>query len=147
LQVSGFRLKKIHNEVNMPTFRRFEDIETWQKARELTKVVYQLSGRGQFAKDFGLRDQIRRASVSIMANIAEGFERDGTGEFIQFLAIAKGSAAEVLSHAYVALDQGLIRRSDLDWLNEKTSEVRRMMAALMTYLRKSGTKGLKFKAA
>ena len=131
----------------MSTFRRFEDIEAWQKARELTKVVYQLSGRGHFAKDFGLRDQIRRASVSIMANIAEGFERDGTGEFIQFLAIAKGSAAEVLSHAYVALDQGFIRQSDLDWLNEKTSEVRRMMAALMTYLRKSGTKGLKFKAA
>jgi len=131
----------------MSTFRRFEDIEAWQKARELTKVVYQLSGRGHFAKDFGLRDQIRRASVSIMANIAEGFERDGTGEFIQFLAIAKGSAAEVLSHAYVAFDQGLIHQSDLDWLNEKTSEVRRMMAALMTYLRKSGTKGLKFKAA
>lgn len=131
----------------MSTFRRFEDIEAWQKARELTKVVYQLSGRGHFAKDFGLRDQTRRASVSIMANIAEGFERDGTGEFIQFLAIAKGSAAEVLSHAYVAFDQGLIHQSDLDWLNEKTSEVRRMMAALMTYLRKSGTKGLKFKAA
>jgi len=131
----------------MSTFRRFEDIEAWQKARELTKVVYQLSGRGHFAKDFGLRDQIRRASVSIMANIAEGFERDGTGEFIQFLAIAKGSAAEVLSHAYVGFDQGLIHQSDLDWLNEKTSEVRRMMAALMTYLRKSGTKGLKFKAA
>ena len=79
----------------MPTFRHFDDIEAWQRARELTKVVYQLSGRGQFAKDFGLRDQIRRATVSIMANIAEGFERDGTGEFIQFLAIAKGSAAEV----------------------------------------------------
>lgn len=131
----------------MSTFRRFEDIEAWQKARELTKVVYQLSGRGHFAKDFGLRDQIRRASVSIMANIAEGFERDGTGEFIQFLAIAKGSAAEVVSHAFVAFDQGFIHQSDLDWLNEKTSEVRRMMAALMTYLRKSGTKGLKFKAA
>ena len=131
----------------MSTFRRFEDIEAWQKARELTKVVYQLSGCGHFAKDFGLRDQIRRASVSIMANIAEGFERDGTGEFIQFLAIAKGSAAEVLSHAYVAFDQGFIHQSDIDWLNEKTSEVRRMMAALMTYLRKSGTKGLKFKAA
>ena len=131
----------------MSTFRRFEDIEAWQKARELTKVVYQLSGRGHFAKDFGLRDQIQRASVSIMANIAEGFERDGTGEFIQFLAIAKGSAAEVLSHAYVAFDQGFIHQSDLDWLNEKTSEVRRMMAVLMTYLRKSGTKGLKFKAA
>jgi four helix bundle protein len=130
----------------MPTFRRFEEIEAWQKARQMTKIVYQLSGRGYFAKDFGLRDQIRNASVSSMANIAEGFERDGTGEFIQFLAIAKGSAAEVLSHAYVALDQGFISQKDLDWLNDKTSELRRMIAGLMTYLRKSGTKGLKFKA-
>ena len=130
----------------MPTFRHFDDIEAWQRARELTKVVYQLSGRGQFAKDFGLRDQIRRATVSIMANIAEGFERDGTGEFIQFLAIAKGSAAEVLSHAYVALDQGFIRQADLDSLSDKTLRVSCMIAALMIYLRKSGTRGLKFKA-
>ena len=130
----------------MPTFRHFDDIEAWQRARELTKVVYQLSGRGQFAKDFGLRDQIRRATVSIMANIAEGFERDGTGEFIQFLAIAKGSAAEVLSHAYVALDQGFIRQADLDSLSDKPLRVSRMIAALMIYLRKSGTRGLKFKA-
>ena len=130
----------------MPTFRHFDDIEAWQRARELTKVVYQLSGRGQFAKDFGLRDQIRRATVSIMANIAEGFERDGTGEFIQFLAIAKGSAAEVLSHAYVALDQGFIRQADLGSLSDKTLRVSRMIAALMIYLRKSGTRGLKFKA-
>jgi four helix bundle protein len=129
----------------MPTFRRFEEIEAWQKARELTKIVYQLSGCGHFAKDFSLRDQIRRASVSVMANIAEGFERDGTAEFIQFLAIAKGSAAEVLSHAYVAFDQGFIKQANLDSLIERTSEIRRMMAALMTYLRKSGTKGLKFK--
>ena len=129
----------------MPTFRRFEDIEAWQKARELTKVVYQLSGRCHFAKDFGLRDQIR-ASVSVMANIAEGFERDGTGEFIQFLAIAKGSAAEVLSHAYVALDQGFIHQRDLDSLTDKTLRVGRMLAALMIYLRRSGTRGLKFKA-
>jgi four helix bundle protein len=131
----------------MPTFRRFQDIEAWQKARELTKVVYELSGRGQFAKDFGLRDQIRDASVSSMANIAEGFERDGTGEFIQFLAIAKGSAAEVLSHAYVALDQGFIRQSDLDGLNGKISELKRMIAGLMTYLRKSGIRGPKYKFA
>ena len=130
----------------MPAFRHFDDSEAWQRARELTKVVYQLSGRGQFAKDFGLRDQIRRATVSIMANIAEGFERDGTGEFIQFLAIAKGSAAEVLSHAYVALDQGFIRQADLDSLSDKTLRVSRMIAALMIYLRKSGTRGLKFKA-
>jgi four helix bundle protein len=129
----------------MPTFRRFEDIEAWQKARELTKVVYQLSGGGHFAKDFGLRDQIRRASVSIMANIAEGFERDGTGEFIQFLAIAKGSAGEVLSQVYVALDQGFVRQSDLDSLADKISRVSRMIAALMIYLRKSRTRGLNFK--
>lgn len=129
----------------MSTFKRFEDIEAWQKARQLTKVVYELSGRGEFAKDFGLRDQIRDASVSSMANIAEGFERDGTRELIQFLAIAKGSAAEVLSHAYVALDQGFIHQSDLDCLNNKTSEVKRMIAALMMYLRKSGIKGPKYK--
>jgi four helix bundle protein len=132
-------------EPAMPTFRRFDEIEAWQKARELTKIVYKLSGHGAFARDFGLRDQIRRASVSIMANIAEGFERDGTGEFVQFLAVAKGSAAEVLSHAYVALDQGFISKENFDDLAAKTAEVGRMLAALMTYLRKSGTKGLKFK--
>jgi four helix bundle protein len=81
-----------------------------------------------------------------MANIAEGFERDGRAEFIQFLAIAKGSAAEVLSHAYVALDQGLISQDDLHQVNDKTLELRRMIAALMNYLRKSPTKGLKYKA-
>jgi four helix bundle protein len=115
------------------------------KARELTRAVYKLSGHGTFAKDFGLRDQIRKASVSIMANIAEGFERDGTGEFIRFLAIAKGSAAEVLSHAYVALDQDFISKADFDRLVAKTSEVGRMRAGLMIYLRRSRIKGLKFK--
>jgi four helix bundle protein len=130
----------------VPTFRRFDEIEAWQKSRKLTQVVYGFSGQGSFAKDFGLRDQIRRAAVSIMANIAEGFERDGTGEFIQFLAIAKGSCAEVLSHAYVALDQGFITKEDFDDLFARTSEVGRMIAALMLYLRKSRTKGLKFKA-
>lgn len=130
----------------MPTFRRFDEIEAWQKSRKLTQLVYKLSGQGSFSKDFALRDQIRRAAVSIMANIAEGFERDGTGEFIQFLAIAKGSSAEVLSHGYVALDQGFITQDDFDELAARTLEVGRMLAALMVYLRKSGTKGLKFKA-
>jgi four helix bundle protein len=78
-------------------------------------------------------------------NIAEGFERDGTGEFVQFLAVAKGSAAEVLSHAYVALDQNFISQEDFDRLVARTAEVGRMLDALMTYLRRSGTKGLKFK--
>jgi hypothetical protein len=83
--------------------------------------------------------------MTIMANIAEGFERDGTGEFIQFLAVAKGSAAEVLSHAYVALDQNLIPQEDFDRLSAQTVGVGRMLAGLMSYLRRSGTKGLKFK--
>ena len=76
----------------MTTFQSFEEIEAWQKSRELNREIYAFSKEGPFSKDFGLRDQIRRASVSIMSNIAEGFERGGTGEFVQFLSIAKGSA-------------------------------------------------------
>ena len=74
----------------MATFKTFEEIEAWKKARELTKRVYAVSGSGAFAKDFSLKDQIRRASVSIMSNIAEGYDRSGTGEFVQFLANSKG---------------------------------------------------------
>lgn len=82
-----------------------------------------------------------------MANIAEGFERDGTAEFVQFLAVAKGSAAEVVSHLYIASDQGYIAQEDFDRLAAKATEVGRMIAVLMTYLRRSGTRGLKFKAS
>ena len=81
----------------MPTIYKFEDMEVWQNARSLTKKIYICSSNGKFSKDFGLRDQIRRASVSIMSNIAEGFERGSNKEFIQFLFIAKGSAGEVRS--------------------------------------------------
>ena len=130
----------------MPTFRKFQDIEAWQKARELTRGLYAISSDSSFSKDFGLRDQIRKAGVSIMANIAEGFERDGTAEFIQFLAVAKGSAAEVVSHVYVALDQGYITKQEFDRLTTLATEVGRMLAALMSYLRRSGTPGLKFKS-
>ncbi len=130
----------------MTTFRRFDEIDAWQKARVLTRLIYELSGRSLFAKDFALREQIRRAAISLMANIAEGFERDDTGEFVQFLAIAKGSSAEVLSHAYVAFDQAFMTKNEFDEVVLKTDEVSRMTAALMAYLRKSGTRGLKFKA-
>jgi four helix bundle protein len=129
----------------MATFRRFEEIEAWQKARELTRDLYAISGKGSFSKDFGLKDQVRRAGVSMMANIAEGFERDGTAEFIQFLAVAKGSAAEVRSHAYVALDQRYLTQEEFSRINAAATEVGRTIAALMNYLRRSGTKGLKFK--
>src|ERR1700687_534406 len=114
-QVSSFRFVLIRRlfhlfpqRCNMATFKKFEDITAWQKARELTREIYTVTSQGTFSKDFGLKDQIRRASVSIMSNIAEGFERSGTGEFIQFLATAKGSSGEVRSQLYVALDQGYI---------------------------------------
>ena len=83
---------------------RFEDLIAWQKARELTKEIYKVTKSGEFAKDFGLRDQIRRASVSIMSNLAEGFERGRTTEFHQYISTAKGSCAEVRSQLYVAWD-------------------------------------------
>jgi len=83
---------------------RFEDIESWRRARELGAEVYGLSTKGAFSKAFGLRDQIQRASVSIMANIAEGFRRNGATEFIRYLTIAQSSAIEVQNHLYIALD-------------------------------------------
>ena len=110
----------------MATFRSFVEIEAWQKARELTGLVYVATRSAGFSKDFALRDQVRRASISIMANIAEGFGRSGTVEFIQFLAVAKGSACEVISHVYVALDQGYVSQEEFDRLNslaEKTVDL------------------------
>ena len=88
----------------MSKFERFEDILAWKKARELVGEIYEITGDGKFTKDYGLRDQISRASVSIMPNIAEGFARRTNREFSQFLFVAHGSAAEVQSALYVALD-------------------------------------------
>jgi len=129
----------------MATFKKFEEIEAWQRARELTKQIYQITSEGAFSRDWGLKDQIRRASVSTMSNIAEGFERSGSGEFAQFLATAKGSAGEVRSQLYVALDQGYISLADFDPLKTRVTQISRMISGLMGYLRKSGLKGTKFK--
>jgi four helix bundle protein len=92
----------------MPLIKRFEDIQAWREAREMTRQIYQLSDAGAFARDFGLRDQIRRAAVSVMANIAEGFDCDSKIEFARFLGIARRSVVEVQSLLYVALDAGYI---------------------------------------
>jgi len=129
----------------MSTFQRFTDIEAWQKARELTCEIYRVSNSGSFSKDFGLRRQIRDASVSVMSNIAEGFERNGTAESVQFLAIAKGSAAEVASQLYVASDQGYVTKDEFDRLIALAEETSRKIGALMKYLRRSGIKGVKFR--
>jgi four helix bundle protein len=129
--------------VLMSTFQSFEEIGVWQKARQLTKEVYQVSGKGPFTRDFGLRDQIRRACVSIMSNIAEGYERGGTKEFLQFLSIAKGSAGEVRSQLYVAFDQDYLTKSVFEELSSHAREISRMLTGLMSYLRNSGLKGTK----
>src|SRR6267378_2666612 len=130
----------------MATFKKFEDIECWKKSRDLTRRIYRISGKATFARDFGLKDQIRRASVSVMSNIAEGYDRSGTAEFIQFLATAKGSAAEVRCQLYVAVDQGYIQEEHFNELSALATETGSMVAGLMRYLRASGYKGTKFKA-
>jgi four helix bundle protein len=122
----------------------FEDIASWQKAREITNLIYRHSKRGEFARDYGLRDQIRRAATSIMSNIAEGFERGGDKEFLQFLSIAKGSCGEVRSHLYIALDQEYISQNDFAQLRQMTISISRLIAAFMKYLQTSPLRGNKY---
>ncbi len=109
---------------------RFEDLIAWQKARQLTKAIYEATGHGEFAKDFALKDQIRRAAVSVMSNIAEGFDRGGRPEFHQFLVIAKGSCAEVRSQLYIALDAGHIDKHTFDELYAISVETARVINGL-----------------
>lgn len=119
----------------MATFKRFEDIQAWQKARVLTKDIYLISGSGTFGKDFDLRSQIRRSSVSIMANIAEGQGRRTDKDFANFLNMSLGSVAETKSHIYLALDLGYLERSQFDDMYERLDEVGRMIFALNAHLR------------
>lgn len=120
----------------MPKIERFEDIVAWQKARELVKEVYRLSSGGCFSKDYGLKDQLRRAAVSIMLNIAEGFARKTNKEFMQFLVIAHGSAAEVQSALYIALDQKYITQEQFNALYDRSDETSRLIMGFSNYLRK-----------
>ncbi len=129
----------------MATFKTFEDITAWRKAREMTRNIYTVSQQPPFAKDFGLRDQIRKTGISIMANIAEGFERSGTAEFVQFLSNAKGSCGEVRSQLYVALDQGYLMTPQFKDLHDLSTETSRTISGLMSYLIGSELRGSKFK--
>lgn len=128
----------------MGTFKTFEEIDAWKKARELTQRVYEVTGHGTFARDYALRDQIRRACVSVMSNVAEGFGRGGTKEFVQFLSMALGSANEVCSQLYVALDQEYIDDPQFRMLTGLAQETSRLIGGLARYLRTSQLKGTKF---
>ena len=129
----------------MATLARFEDFEAWKKARELVQSVYQITRTGEFARDFALRDQIRRAAISILSNIAGGFDRDGNKEFTQFLSLAKGSCGEVRAQLYVAVDQSYITDAQFQELAEQTLQIGRMIAGLMKYLVTSDIRGAKYK--
>jgi four helix bundle protein len=117
--------------------KRFQDIQAWQKGRELVREVYRASSDGVFAKDFGLRDQIRRAAVSVMSNVAEGFARKGDRDFAHFLDIARGSAVECQSLAYVALDVGYISEEVFGRLYQTAEERASLIGGFASYLRKS----------
>lgn len=114
----------------MAKVEKFEDLIGWRKARELTDLIYKISNDGEFARDWGLRDQIRRASVSVMSNVAEGFERAGRAEFRQFLIVAKGSCAEVKAQLYVALDAGYLNKEQFETIYAVAEETGRILNGL-----------------
>lgn len=118
----------------MSGIERFEDIDAWRAGRELVNEIYQVSGRGAFTQDFALRDQIRKAAVSIPSNIAEGFERNRRGEFAQFLRYAKGSAGEVRSQLYHARDQKYIDEDTFQTLHAKVESVSRQIQGFIRHL-------------
>jgi four helix bundle protein len=109
---------------------KFEDLIAWQKARKLTSEIYKVTSREKFARDYGLKDQIRRAAVSCMSNLAEGFERGGMVEFHRFLVIAKGSCAELRAQLYVAMDIGYIDAVLFGSLITQAAEVGRIIGGL-----------------
>ena len=118
----------------MTTAKRFEELEVWQRAKELTNLIYQLSSSGSFARDFGLRDQMRRAAVSIMSNIAEGFESQTQALFIQFLSRAKGSAGELRAQLYVALEQEYMTTSEFQSAFSLAELCSKQLATFIRYL-------------
>jgi four helix bundle protein len=123
---------------------RFEDLEIWKEARELCKKVFEITSVNPFCSDFKFRDQIRASSGSVMDNIAEGFERGGNKEFIQFLSVSKGSCGEARSQSYRAFDYQYINQDILNELKSRTTQLSKKISSFITYLKKSEFKGSKY---
>jgi len=120
---------------------RFEDLIAWQKARELRKTIYSASADGFFERDFEMKDQIRSAALSVMTNVAEGFERNTLKEFLYYMRIARASCGEVRSQLYAAFDEGYLSNSSFESLLEKTGEVCRVIRGLeISISKKLGTR-------
>ncbi len=124
----------------MAKIEKFEDIIAWQKALELSNLIYDLTNKEKFSKDYGLKDQIRRAAVSIVSNISEGFERDSNNQFIYFLLVAKGSAGELRAQIYIAKNQNYISQEELELLNNKVIEVSKTIGGFINYLKSQKNK-------
>lgn len=129
----------------MATIKHFEDLEIWKIARVICKEINELIKLGKFKNNYSLQDQIRRSSGSAMDNIAEGFDRDGTKEFIHFLTISKGSAGECRSQLYRALDNSYLNEEEFDELKSLLVELGVKTKRFIDYLKNSGFKGSKFK--
>lgn len=118
----------------MPTIARFEDIEAWKTARQLTRMIYALTEQGQFAKDFGLKNQIQRASVSVMSNIAEGFESRTQAQFLEYLGQSKASAGEVRCQLYIGLDLDYLTQEQFQQVFDLADKSSRQVARFMGYI-------------
>jgi len=120
----------------MAAIERFEDIRAWQAARKLTQMVYAVSSRGAFARDHRLRDQIQGSAISVMSNIAEGFDSSTSGEFIRFLGYARRSATELQSQLYIALDQGYISQEEFQRIYAQATKTKSLIGGFIRYLKK-----------
>ena len=121
----------------MPTIKRFEDLECWQEARELVRIVYKLTKKQAFSRDFRLANQIRDSAGSSMANTAEGFHRNSNKDFMRFLDYSRSSIAETISHSYIALDQEYIDEAEMAQVRAQANIVWKKVNAFITYLNKS----------
>jgi four helix bundle protein len=152
IQISGMRIEPVSATVQIQIFKevagmkisRFEDLIAWQKSRELFKIMHKMISQKPLSANYPMRDQMTRSSLSVMSNIAEGFDRGGNREFIQFLYVSKGSCSELRSQLFAAKDAGYLSQEDFSTLYNLADEISRIIHGLIEALKRSQKKGNKF---